>query len=85
MPPGQHLPHHRYRDTRADRIDKHDRDTLVSKPTALHRRRVQQLVEPAPPSSSSRAGCLSPATRPVRALRADPSTGWARWSVEKAV
>ena len=38
-----------------------------------------------PPSSSSRAGCLSPATRPVRALRADPSTGWARWSVEKAV
>ena len=55
-----------------------------------------------PPSSSSRAGSLSPATRPVCALRrgaacrrppgraargvqADPSTGWARWSVEKAV
>jgi hypothetical protein len=26
-----------------------------------------------PPSSSSRAGCLSPATRPVRALRCEPA------------
>jgi len=59
---------------------------------------LQALVafESVPPSSSSRAGSPSPATRPVCALRrgaacrrpgvqADPSTGWARWSVEKAV